>query len=118
MPRFKRKVIDITNDSLKSLLQEIYNQACEERTNAIRLRNRIERDMKVNVDISILSKALGDTNKLIQDSISKKLMVAKMLLDTMNKNGDSSDKKDTVAVSNGLSSVELRKMIKDGQNKK
>jgi hypothetical protein len=113
VPRNKRKQIEISNESLKSLLQEIYNQSCEERANAIRLRNRIERDMKGNVDINIVSKALGDANKLVQDSIQKKLIVAKMLVDIIVKTiGDTKQDKNT-PVNDSSDKETLRKMINE-----
>jgi len=116
--RTKRKQIDLNNESLKSLLQEIYNQSCEERTNAIRLRNRIEKDMKGNVDIQIVSKALGDSNKLVQDSLQKKILVAKMIAECIGKGEVNSGKDKQVVPIQSTSPQDLRKMIKEAQNNK
>ena len=41
MPRPQRKVIDLTKESLLSLMQEIYNEIVEQRNTAIRIQNKL-----------------------------------------------------------------------------
>ena len=46
MPRPSKKTIDLTKDSMLSLMQEIYNELVEQRNTAIRIQNKMLTMMK------------------------------------------------------------------------
>ena len=52
MPRPKRKNVALDKDSVEQLLQESYNEACENRSKAITMLNKQLRDVNDNTDIS------------------------------------------------------------------
>jgi len=90
MPRPKRKVINLTNESAVSLMQEIYNESVEQRTTAIRIQNKMIGFMKEAGDMALIGPVLKEQQKIIDSAIDKKLQLSKLLATITNKNLESS----------------------------
>jgi hypothetical protein len=90
MPRPKRKNVALDKDSVEQLLQESYNEACENRSKAITMLNKQLRDVNDNTDIQQVGKINNELLRIIDSSISKKLDIVKLQI-TLVKAGDESD---------------------------
>jgi len=90
MPRPKRKVINLTNESAVSLMQEIYNESVEQRTTAIRIQNKMIGFMKEAGDMALIGPVLKEQQKIIDSAIDKKLQLSKLLATITSKNLESS----------------------------
>ena len=90
MPRPKRKNVALDKDSVEQLLQESYNEACENRSKAITMLNKQLRDVNDNTDIQQVGKINNELLRIIDSSISKKLEIVKLQI-TLVKTGDESD---------------------------
>jgi len=112
MPRKPRKRIEFTEDSLQSLLDEIYNEACNERARALNISNRTiklldqltEKDEDEQAStLAMLSNTLKDQQKLVQESIGKKHEIAKIVKsiieDQFKESSKSNDTKETFKLS-------------------
>ena len=78
MARPKKKDIILTKDSVLSLMQEIYNELVEQRTTAIRIQNKLIGMMKEPKDTVAISNMLKEQQKIINDTIEKKLSLSKL----------------------------------------
>jgi methionine salvage enolase-phosphatase E1 len=78
MARPKKKDIILTKDSVLSLMQEIYNELVEQRTTAIRIQNKLIGMMKEPKDTVEISNMLKEQQKIINDTIEKKLSLSKL----------------------------------------
>jgi len=87
MPRPKRKNVALEKESIEQLLQESYNEACENRTKAISMLNKQLRDVNDNADIQQVGKINNELLRIIDSSISKKLDIVKLQI-TLVKSGD------------------------------
>ena len=90
MPRPKKKKISIQQESVVSLLQEIYNECVEQRTTAIRIQNKMIGFMKEAADMALIGPVLKEQQKIIDSSIDKKLQLSKLLSAISQKNLESS----------------------------
>tara|TARA_R110001606_G_scaffold234538_2_gene382250 strand:+ start:1862 stop:2233 length:372 start_codon:yes stop_codon:yes gene_type:complete len=90
MPRPKRKNVALDKDSVEQLLQESYNEACENRSKAITMLNKQLRDVNDNTDIQQIGKINNELLRIIDSSISKKLDIVKLQI-TLVKSGDEGD---------------------------
>tara|TARA_R110001583_G_scaffold94083_4_gene237465 strand:- start:5948 stop:6319 length:372 start_codon:yes stop_codon:yes gene_type:complete len=90
MPRPKRKNVALDKDSVEQLLQESYNEACENRSKAITMLNKQLRDVNDNTDIQQVGKINNELLRIIDSSISKKLDIVKLQI-TLVKSGDEGD---------------------------
>ena len=90
MPRPKRKNVVLDKESVEQLLQESYNEACENRSKAITMLNKQLRDVNDNTDIQQVGKINNELLRIIDSSISKKLDIVKLQI-TLVKSGDEND---------------------------
>jgi flagellar biosynthesis/type III secretory pathway ATPase len=88
MPRPKKKNINLSQESLLSLLQEIYNEAVEQRTTAIRIQNKMIAFMKEATDMTLIGPVLKEQQKIIDAAIEKKLSLSKIQTSLLQKNVD------------------------------
>jgi len=100
MPRPSKKKVIFTSEALQDLLQNIWSEADEQRTKAVFQFNKQNRDVKDNNDIALVSKINADYLKIVNDSIEKKLSVAKLIKDivykdSVNPNIDNSNQSDS-----------------------
>ncbi len=78
MSRPKKKEINLTKDSVLSLLQEIYNELVEQRSTAIRVQNKMLAMLKDPEDMTVIGPVLEKQQKIINDVVEKKLTLAKL----------------------------------------
>jgi hypothetical protein len=78
MSRPKKKEINLSKDSILSLLQEIYNELVEQRSTAIRVQNKMLTMLKDPSDMREIGPVLEKQQKIINDVVEKKLTLAKL----------------------------------------
>jgi hypothetical protein len=78
MSRPKKKEINLSKDSVLSLLQEIYNELVEQRSTAIRVQNKMLTMLKDPSDMREIGPVLEKQQKIINDVVEKKLTLAKL----------------------------------------
>jgi hypothetical protein len=78
MSRPKKKEINLTKDSMLSLMQEIYNELVEQRNTAIRIQNKMLSMMKESEDMTVLGPVIKEQQKIINDCVEKKLQLSKL----------------------------------------
>ena len=78
MPRPKRKEIKLTHESAVSLMQEIYNELVEQRATAIRIQNKMLAMLKDPEDMTVIGPVIKEQQKIVNDTIEKKLSLSKL----------------------------------------
>ena len=78
MPRPQKKEINLSKESILSLLQEIYNELVEQRNTAIRIQNKMLAMMKETEDMTVLGPIIKEQQKIINDCVEKKLSLSKL----------------------------------------
>ena len=78
MGRPQKKEINLTKDSILSLLQEIYNELVEQRNTAIRIQNKMLTMMKDPEDMTLIGPVIEKQQKIINDCVEKKLSLSKL----------------------------------------
>ena len=110
MPRPKRKNVLLDKDSIEQLLQESYNETCENRSKAIHMLNKQLRDVSDNTDIQQVGKVNNELLRIVDSCISKKLDIVKLQISLV--------KSDSTSDSSPLSITdEDKQLIEDMINK-
>jgi hypothetical protein len=78
MGRPKKKQIVLSKDSVLSLMQEIYNELVEQRATAIRIQNKMLSLLKGSEDMAVIGPVIKEQQKIINDTIEKKLTLSKL----------------------------------------
>jgi hypothetical protein len=78
MGRPPKKEINLTKESILSLLQEIYNELVEQRNTAIRIQNKMLTMMKDPEDMTLIGPVIEKQQKIINDCAEKKLSLSKL----------------------------------------
>ena len=78
MPRPKKKEIDTSKSSILSLLQEVYNELVEQRNTALRVQNKMLALLKDAEDMTVIGPVIKEQQKIINDTIEKKLTLSKL----------------------------------------
>jgi hypothetical protein len=78
MGRPAKKEINLTKESILSLMQEIYNELVEQRATAIRVQNKMLTMLKDPEDMTVIGPVLEKQQKVINDVVEKKLTLAKL----------------------------------------
>ena len=78
MPRPQKKEINLSKESMLSLMQEIYNELVEQRNTAIRIQNKMLSLMKEAEDMTVLGPIIKEQQKIINDCVEKKLTLSKL----------------------------------------
>ena len=78
MPRPPKKEINLTKDSMLSLMQEIYNEIVEQRNTAIRIQNKMLTMMKEPEDMTLIGTVIEKQQKIVNDCVEKKLSLSKL----------------------------------------
>jgi len=78
MGRPKKKEIVLSKDSVLSLMQEIYNELVEQRATAIRIQNKMLGLLKGAEDMAVIGPVIKEQQKIINDTIEKKLSLSKI----------------------------------------
>jgi hypothetical protein len=78
MPRPPKKEINLSKESMLSLMQEIYNELVEQRNTAIRIQNKMLTMMKEPEDMTLIGPVIEKQQKIINDCVEKKLKLSKL----------------------------------------
>lgn len=78
MNRTKKKEIALNKDSVLGLMQEIYNELVEQRATAIRIQNKMLLLLKDPEDMTLIGPVVKEQQKIVNDTIEKKLTLAKL----------------------------------------
>ena len=78
MSKPKKKEIKFTQDSILTLMQEIYNELVEQRSTAIRIQNKMISMMKEPEDMTLIGPVIEKQQKIINDCVDKKLQLSKL----------------------------------------
>jgi len=78
MARPKKNEINLSKESMLSLMQEIYNELVEQRNTAIRIQNKMLTMMKEPEDMTIIGPVIEKQQKIINDWVRKKLPLFKL----------------------------------------
>jgi hypothetical protein len=78
MGRPAKKEIALTQESILSLMQEIYNELVEQRNTAIRIQNKMLTMMKEPEDMTLIGPVIEKQQKIINDCVEKKLSLSKL----------------------------------------
>ena len=76
--RGKKKEISLNKDSVLSLMQEIYNELVEQRSTALRIQNKMLSMLKEAEDMTLIGPVIKEQQKIINDTIEKKLSLSKL----------------------------------------
>lgn len=83
----KKKKVDVSEESMKELMQETYNEIVDERNKALAAYKKFSKDINENSDIALVGKITNDLLKIIDGTIEKKLRLIKIQSDILYKNG-------------------------------
>jgi hypothetical protein len=78
MARPHKKEINLTKESILSLMQEIYNELVEQRNTAIRIQNKMLTMMKEPEDMTLIGPVIEKQQKIVNDCVEKKLTLSKL----------------------------------------
>ena len=78
MARPHKKEINLTKESILSLMQEIYNELVEQRITAIRIQNKMLTMMKEPEDMTLIGPVIEKQQKIVNDCVEKKLTLSKL----------------------------------------
>ena len=78
MGRPQKKEINLTKDSILSLMQEIYNELVEQRNTAIRIQNKMLSLMKDSEDMQTIGPIIKEQQNIVNDCVEKKLTLSKL----------------------------------------
>ena len=91
MARPSKKTINLTKDSMLSLMQEIYNELVEQRNTAIRIQNKMLSMMKEPEDMTLIGPVIEKQQKIINDCVEKKLSLSKLQAQIWQKSTEKDD---------------------------
>lgn len=119
MPRAKKQDIEVnSNDSLQNLLQEVYNNACNQITDAQKIVNEVSvgsvpEDMD---DWAKLAKAKTDALKIKDSAIKTKLDIGRLQSDIIKHSGDViKAANESAAVVSNSSFAKIREILNEKQ---
>lgn len=78
MNKPRKKEIALNKDSVLSLMQEIYNELVEQRSTAVRIQNKMLSMLKDPEDMTLIGPVIKEQQKIINDTIEKKLSLSKL----------------------------------------
>ena len=91
MGRPKKKEINLSQESILSLMQEIYNELVEQRNTAIRIQNKMLTMMKEPEDMTLIGPVIEKQQKIINDCVEKKLTLSKLQSQMWQKSSEKED---------------------------
>ena len=97
MARPKKKEIVLSKDSVLSLMQEIYNELVEQRATAIRIQNKMLSLLKGAEDMAVIGPVIKEQQKIINDTIEKKLSLSKLQSSIWEKSSNTSEEEFNLA---------------------
>jgi hypothetical protein len=91
MARPTKKEINLSKESMLSLMQEIYNELVEQRNTAIRIQNKMLTMMKEPEDMTVIGPVIEKQQKIINDCVEKKLTLSKLQSSMWEKSNNTKD---------------------------
>jgi hypothetical protein len=91
MGRPTKKEINLSKESMLSLMQEIYNEVVEQRNTAIRIQNKMLTMMKEPEDMTVIGPVIEKQQKIVNDCIEKKLTLSKLQSSMWEKSNSNKD---------------------------
>jgi hypothetical protein len=91
MARPTKKEINLSKESMLSLMQEIYNELVEQRSTAIRIQNKMLTMMKGPEDMTLIGPVIEKQQKIINDCVEKKLTLSKLQSSMWEKTNNNDD---------------------------
>ena len=91
MGRPTKKEINLTKESMLSLMQEIYNELVEQRNTAIRIQNKMLTMMEEPEDMTLIGPVIEKQQKIINDCVEKKLSLSKLQAQIWQKSQEKQD---------------------------
>jgi hypothetical protein len=109
MDRKRKKEIALNKDSVLSLMQEIYNELVEQRSTAVRIQNKMLTMLKDPEDMTLIGPVIKEQQKIINDTIEKKLSLSKLQSSIWEKSKSGNDDNFTI---NDMDEDILQNLIK------
>jgi len=97
MPRPPKKNINLSKESMLSLMQEIYNEIVEQKNTAIRIQNKMLTMMKDPEDMTLIGPVIEKQQKIINDCLEKKLSLSKLQSQIWQKSQDKQEENFTLS---------------------
>jgi hypothetical protein len=97
MNRARKKEITLNKDSVLSLMQEIYNELVEQRATALRIQNKMLSLLKDPEDMTVIGPVIKEQQKIINDTIEKKLTLSKLQSTIWEKSNNSKEESFTLS---------------------
>lgn len=91
MNRSRKKEISFNKDSVLSLMQEIYNELVEQKATAVRIQNKMLSMLKDPEDMTLIGPVIKEQQKIINDTIEKKLSLSKLQSSLWEKSNNNKD---------------------------
>ena len=91
MNRTRKKEISLNKDSVLGLMKEIYNELVEQRSTAIRIQNKMLALLKDAEDMTVIGPVIKEQQKIINDTIEKKLSLSKLQSSIWEKSNNSKE---------------------------
>ena len=91
MNRSRKKEISFNKDSFLSLMQEIYNELVEQKSTAMRIQNKMLSMLKDPEDMTLIGPVIKEQQKIINDTIEKKLSLSKLQSSLWEKSNNNKD---------------------------
>ena len=91
MNRTRKKEISLNKDSVLGLMQEIYNELVEQKATATRIQNKMLAMLKDTEDMTLIGPIIKEQQKIINDTIEKKLSLSKLQSTLWEKSNSSKD---------------------------
>ena len=76
MARPTKKEINLSKESMLSLMQEIYNELVEQRSTAIRIQNKMLAMLKDPTDMITIGPVIEKQQKIVNDCVEKKISLS------------------------------------------
>ena len=114
MARPHKKEINLSKESMLSLMQEIYNELVEQKNTAIRIQNKMLTMMKEPEDMTLIGPVIEKQQKIINDCVEKKLTLSKLQAQMWQKN---TEKNEDFTISDlDIDDITFEKLIKKDIN--
>lgn len=91
MNRSRKKEISFNKESVLSLMQEIYNELVEQKATAVRIQNKMLSMLKDPEDMTLIGPVIKEQQKIINDTIEKKLSLSKLQSSLWEKSNNNKD---------------------------
>jgi hypothetical protein len=118
MNRNRKKEISLNKDSVLGLMQEIYNELVEQKATATRIQNKMLAMLKDPEDMTLIGPIIKEQQKIINDTIEKKLSLSKLQSTLWEKSNNNKDDDFTLNdMDDDLLQTLLKKDVDNSQNK-